>query len=198
MLLCDGWVARAGRGASFDRVEDTRPCRVGILLGASPWLADGRPNLYCRYRIDAAEALFKAGKVQYLIVSGDNGRRDYDEPTWIRDELIRRGVPPARIYRDYAGFRTLDTVLRARDVFGLEESLFISQPFHNERALFLARRHGLAAYAFNARDVDARNGLRTRLREKLARMKAVLDVFVFHTGAKFAGPPVVIGATPPT
>ncbi len=194
VLICDRVVTRAGRDACFATPDQVPHCRVGIVLGAAPNMTDGHVNLFCRNRIDAAAALQKAGRVDYLLISGDNGRKDYDEPTWIRDELIRRGVPASRIYRDYAGFRTLDTVIRARTVFGLDECVFISQRFHNERALYLARHHGLRAWALDAADVAGRDGMRTRLREKLARVAAVLDA-VFNRGPKFQGPPVHIGAT---
>jgi SanA protein len=127
-----------------------------------------------------------------LIVSGDNGSKQYDEPTAMKEDLVRRGVPPDAIYCDYAGFRTLDSIVRAERVFGQRRFMVVSQRFHNERAVFLARRHGLDAEAFDAGDVTGGSGWMTHLREYLARVQAVLDVTLLRTKPRFEGPPVRI------
>lgn len=181
-----------------DSLDDLPHRPAGLVLGCSHKLANGRTNLYFRYRVEAAAAVFHAGKVDYLIVSGDNHREGYDEPTDMRRALIAAGVPDDRIYRDYAGFRTLDSVVRVGKVFGQKDVTVISQRFHNERAIFIARKHGIDAIGFNAPDVAAIGGLRTRMREYLARFKTVLDIRMLNTGPKFLGPRVALGQTPPT
>jgi SanA protein len=192
LLLCEAWVARAAAGRCFDELRDVPEGRVGLVLGCSEHLPDGRGNLYFRRRIEAAAALFHAGKVRALIVSGDNHRADYDEPTAMKAALVLAGVPAERVHCDFAGFRTLDSVLRASAVFGQQSFVVVSQRFHGERAVFLARRHGLDAFAYDAAPVGGAAGLRTRLRETAARAAAVLDVVLLDTQPRFLGPPVEI------
>ena len=162
--------------------------KVGLVLGCSEQVAGGRKNLYFERRIAAAAELFHARKVRYLLVSGDNSRADYDEPGDMQRALIAAGVPASRIVLDYAGFRTLDSVVRAKQVFGLDELIIVSQRFHNERAVYLARAHGIRAYGYDARDVSGSAALRTRLREVVSRLVAVLDVELLHSKPRFGGP----------
>ncbi len=190
-------VARGAAGRVAHATADVAPATAGIVLGTSRLVSNGRSNLFFKHRIEAAAALFHAGKVEYLIVSGNqqNGGRargGYDEPADMRDALIARGVPADRIYRDRAGFRTLDSVLRARDIFGQERAIVISQGFHVERALFLARAHGLEFTGFAAADVPEFYGLRVQAREFAARLAAVFDVAV-NRRAKVGGPMVMLG-----
>jgi SanA protein len=176
------------RGWISESVDATPPHDVGVVLGCSPRVSGGRRNLFFEGRIQAAAQLFHAGKVKHLIVSGDNADRYYDEPTAMKKALIAAGVPAKHITRDFAGFRTLDSVLRARDVFGLSRFVVISQRFHAERAVYLAREHGIEATGFAAADVNGIHAARTRLREIGSRVAAVLDVYVFKTAPKFLGP----------
>lgn len=160
-----------------------------MLLGCSERLSDGRNNLFFQRRIAAAARLFRAGKVDYLLVSGDNSRPGYDEPSDMRRALLAEGVPSSRIVLDYAGFRTLDSVVRAKEVFGLRRFTVISQRFHDLRAVYLARAHGVEAYGYAAADVGGAEGARVRLRELFSRTFALLDVSVFGTRPHFTGPP---------
>ncbi|AAF09774.1 vancomycin high temperature exclusion protein [Deinococcus radiodurans] len=189
VLLPQIVVPLAAWGRTFDRPEDLPARHVGLVLGTSKYLASGRVNRYYLYRIDAAEAAYKAGKVRVLLLSGDNSSVSYDEPTTMKEDLLERGIPAEQLVLDYAGFRTLDSVVRAAEVFGTRQFTLISQPFHNERAIFLARTRGLDAAALNARDVTGRSGLKVQGREVLARVKAVLDV-LRGKGPKFLGEPV--------
>lgn len=165
--------------------------KVGLLLGTSKILKDGRINLYYKFRIDAAVALFKAGKVDFILVSGDNGQEGYDETTTMQNDLIAAGIPANKIFMDYAGFRTLDSILRAKEVFGQVSITVISQPFHNERAVFIANNKGIAAIGFNAEDVHINSGFKTQAREKFARVKMLLDL-AFNKQAKFYGDKIEI------
>ncbi len=178
---------------------DTVPVRkTGLVLGTSPRLKGGWENHYFSHRIAAAAALYKAGKVSYLLVSGDNRRTDYDEPSEMRAALIAQGVPEHAVFCDYAGFTTLDSVIRANKVFQENDFIIISQEFHNQRALYLAQAYGIDAIAFNARDVSLRVGIKTMVREQLARIRAVWDATVFRRQPTFLGPPVIIDATAQT
>src|SRR3954451_18189339 len=137
----------------FDDPKGLPDVDVALVLGAAPIGPEGGPNRYFEYRLDAAAALWHAGKAKYLLVRGDNRRPDYDEPTAMRAGLIKRGVPAAAIYRDFAGVRTRDSVLRARTVFGQRRLVIVRQASHASRAIFRARREGIEAWGLAARDV---------------------------------------------
>ncbi len=188
------WVERASRPWLFAEAERVPHNRVGLVLGTGPTTVRGRPNPYFVGRIQAAAQLYQAGKVEYLLVSGDNSSPYYDEPTAMREALIALGVPAERIYRDYAGFRTLDSVVRAKEVFGEQRFTIISQRFHNERAVFIARRRGLEAIGFNAPGVPE-GWSNTRFREPLARVQMALDLLL-NRQPKYLGEPIRIGVDP--
>jgi SanA protein len=121
----------------FGDLSKIPPNDIGLILGASKYVYNNRINLYFKYRIEAAVLLFKAGKINKILVSGDNGVEGYDEPTDIKNALIDAGIPESCIYLDYAGFRTLDSIVRANKVFGLNQFTIISQKFHNQRAVYI-------------------------------------------------------------
>ena len=160
---------------------------TALLLGAAKITPGGVPNLYFAGRIEAAAALFKAGKIKHILISGDNSRKDYDEPTDMKNALLAHGIPETAITLDYAGFRTLDSVVRAKNVFGKEKFLIITQPGHAERAVYIARKHGIEATAFYAAEpVDYPWLLkRNRSREKFACIAAWLDVNILCRKPKF-------------
>jgi len=167
---------------------------VGLVLGCPPKVANGVPNLYFQRRVRAAARLFHAGKVEYLLLSGDNSEASYNEPQAMMDALLERGVPLDRLVLDYAGFRTLDSIVRAKEVFGLDRVVIVSQEFHNRRALFLARRSGIEATGYNAVDIERSLTAKMRWREFAARVKAFADIYILGTEAKFLGDPIEIGA----
>ena len=185
-------VARAAKGRTYSDVELIPHRRVGLVLGCPKQLSNGVPNLFFRNRIAAAAELYRHGKVDYLIVSGDNRVHGYDEPTDMKDALLDKGVPADRIYLDYAGFRTLDSVVRAKQIFGQDTITVISQRFHNQRAIFLASHRGIDAIGFNAPEVEFRYSFKTRCREQFAKVKAVLDIYLFRKQPHFLGQKVVI------
>lgn len=189
---CEWWVERSAEGRCFDAVEGVPEAPVAVVLGTSERLADGRANLFFLPRMEAAAALFKAGRVKALIVSGDNGTQGYDEPTDMKRVLMQMGVPAEKVVCDYAGFRTLDSVVRAKEVFGQQRVIFVSQRFHNARAIYLARAFGIEAYGLDAKDVPLALSVKTFLREKLACVKAVLDVKVLGTKPRFLGEKVMV------
>ena len=191
VLLIDHYVSRSVYQRLYNESYRIPRVRVGLLLGTSKYLSNGQANLYYQYRIDAAVMLFRTGKIRYILVSGDNAHRSYDEPQMMRNDLIELGVPKEKIYLDFAGFRTLDSVVRAKEIFGQDSLIIISQKFHNERALYLAKKFGIEAYAFNAKDVDRYYGFKTMVREKLARIKMIIDIIV-GTQPKFLGEKIEI------
>ena len=160
IYICNKTIDNAAAGKLYSRVQDIPPNKVALLLGTSKYLAGGNINLYYDYRIKAAIQLFKAGKIQYIIVSGDNSTKSYNEPQQMQEDLMAAGIDSSRIYLDYAGFRTFDSMVRLREIFGQDSVTVISQPFHNERALYIASKEGITAIGFNAKDVNRNAGLR--------------------------------------
>lgn len=172
---------------------DAVPMRdAALLLGTSPSTRTGRTNPFFERRIEAAVALLRSDRVRVVVVSGDNSHHSYNEPAAMRRALMERGVPPDRIVEDFAGFRTLDSVIRMNAVFGQDRFIVVSQRFHVERALFLAAAHGIDAIGFSAGDPGGSALLPVRLREYGARVKAVLDAYLLRTGPRFLGEPVPI------
>jgi len=175
----------------FGDIESIPENKVGLLLGTSKLLKSGQLNPYFINRIIAAEELFKSGKIQNILISGDNSRKDYNEPQDMKDELIKRGIPEEKIYLDYAGFRTFDSVYRMNAIFGQNSFTIISQKFHNQRAIYIANALGLNAVGYNAKDVDTYSGSKTKLREKFARVKVFIDLLI-NKKPKFLGEKIVI------
>lgn len=163
-----------------------------LVLGTARTLANGQPNRFFSYRINAAAQVYHAGKCRKIVVSGDNRHTHYNEPADMKQSLIAQGVPASAIICDYAGGRTLDSVARFHAVFGQSSGIVISQQFHNERAIYLARHYQMTLTGFNALDVDAYNAFKTRFREMFSRTLAVLDVELFHSEPRHYGEPVKI------
>lgn len=179
--------AWAGRGALHDDLEDVPKRSVGLVFGTTNKIGK-RDNLYFNYRMEAAAALWKAGKVEILLVSGDNRNKYYNEPVLMREALIALGVPADKVVCDFAGLRTLDSVVRAKKVFEVPDVTFISQRFQNERAAYIAKANGMKFSGYNARDVGVGAGFRTKVREALARVKMWLDVNILDTQPRHLGP----------
>jgi SanA protein len=192
VLLLNYKVKHDVKESMYDNITETPSKKVGLLLGTAKYVKGGWINLYYTHRITAAVELYKAGKIEYILISGDNGSESYDEPTLMREDLMAAGIPESAIYLDYAGFRTLDSVVRCKRIFGELDILVISQQFHNERAVYIARAKGMQAIGYNAQDVNAKYGFKTRIREYLARTKMFLDIW-FGKEPKFLGEEIQIG-----
>lgn len=185
VYVCDTIIKDNAKGKLYSSIDDIPYRKVGLLLGTAKYTKrPGFNNPYYVNRIKAATDLMKAGKIKYLIISGDNGRPEYNEPEMMREDLIKAGIDSSRLYPDYAGFRTFDSVVRLKEVFGQDSVTVISQLFHNERALYLASKEGIVANGFNAKDRPGGEGF--YLREKLARVKVFVD-YLIATKPKFLG-----------
>jgi len=186
-------IAKASQGKTYSHINTIDKNRVGVVLGTAKYYKEGGINLYFKYRIDATVELYKNDKIDFILVSGDNSTQSYNEPKNFKNELIKRGIPEEVIFLDYAGFRTLDSMVRAQAIFDLDRFTVISQQFHNERAIYLASKNGMEVIGYNAKDVGGRNGLKVKLREYFARTKAFLDV-IFNVEPKFYGKKIEIKA----
>ena len=179
IIGCYMYVKYTSNGLTYRNINDIPYNKVGVVLGTNPISRySGRRNPYYDYRIEAAVALYNAGKVERILISGDNRHKSYSEPDLMKTDLVKAGIPEQHIYLDFAGFRTLDTIVRAKKVFGLDEFTIISQKFHNERAICLAKWQEISAIGFNARDVSVRAGLKVHIRECLSRVKLIIDMLI--------------------
>jgi len=193
IYYCSKKIDEAAIGKTYTDVAAIPYHKVGLLLGTGKYLSNGNINPYYQYRIDASIQLFKAGKIKYLVISGDNSKKDYNEPEMMRSDMMIAGIDSSLIYLDYAGFRTFDSMIRLRDIFGQVDVTIISQQFHNERAIYIASREGINSIGFNARDVSKHFGFKVRMREKLARVKVFVD-YLINTKPKFLGKRIEIPA----
>ena len=175
----------------YENTDKLPTNKTGLLLGTIKQLKNGKQNRYYTYRIQAAVQLFNEKKVKYILISGDNSRKNYDEPTQMKNDLMDKGIPEKNIYLDYAGFRTFDSVVRAKEVFGQDSFTIISQKFHNQRAIYIAHKKGISAIAFNARNVNKYASLKTTIREYFARVKVFIDLAV-NKQPKFLGKKIEI------
>ena len=185
-LYCNRTIGEC-RQYCYDDLNAVPTYETGLLLGTAKTTPSGKPNLYFSARIDAATALYHAGKIKHILISGDNSRKNYNEPQDMKISLLSRGVPGSAITLDYAGFRTLDSVLRSKNVFQKSSMLIITQPGHAERAIYISRKNDIQASAFLAAEPLQYKWLieRNRKREKLACIAAWLDVNILRRRPKF-------------
>ena len=186
--LLDRYISYTSDRNIYTEIKELPQKKAALLLGTAKYVAKGKKNYFYVYRIRAAVALWKAGKVKAILVSGDNETKYYNETARMQKDLIAAGVPKKYIALDYAGFRTLDSVVRAEAIFDLEDYIIISQQFHLERALFIAKAKGQKVIGFAAKDIAGTKAANRMIeREYLARIKAFLDVYILHTEPRFYG-----------
>jgi SanA protein len=176
----------------YQDIETIPAKKIGLVLGTSRTGRGSNLNPFYKHRIAAAVALYNAGKIRYVLVSGDNSTKNYDEPTSMKLDLVANGVPDSVIFLDYAGFSTMASIIRCKKVFNETDITIISQQFHNERAIYLALANNMTAVGYNANDVRGKYGWRTRIREYLARVKVHLDIW-FSKEPYFLGDEITIG-----
>lgn len=170
----------------YSDIQSIQQKDVAVVLGTSHYLANGYENEFFKKRIDAAAELYFHHKVKKILVSGDNSLTSYNEPREMCNALIAKGVCEEDIYLDYAGFRTFDSMIRARDVFGLNSFIVVSQQFHCERAIYIAQSKGMDVTGYIAADPVAVS-YKTYLREYPARVNAFLDCYILRTKPHFLG-----------
>ncbi|MFE7561956.1 vancomycin high temperature exclusion protein [Kitasatospora sp. NPDC057500] len=176
------WLAAGDRVGT---VASAPPAPVAVVFGAG--LFDGRPSPYLAHRLDAAVELYGAGKVQAILVTGDNGRTGYDETDAMRGYLIEHGVPEVRVVGDYAGFDTWDSCTRAHRIFGVDRAVLVSQDFHVRRALALCEAAGIESYAVGVPEARNATWLYGGFREIPGAGKAALNAWL-RPDPLFLGP----------
>ena len=187
ILALDFWVGSFGNGRIYHQIDETPARRTGLVLGTSKYI--GRTlNLYYSYRIESALKLYQQNKVDILLLSGDNAHRSYNEPWTMRQDMLKAGVPEQHIVLDYAGFRTLDSVVRAKKVFDADKFTLVTQAFHCDRALFIADHANIDAICFAVPSPEGNANYKLRFREIFARVKAVLDIYILNEQPKYLGP----------
>ena len=186
ILLANLWVFFSVEDLCYNSTKEIPKRKVGLILGTSKG-TEKYPNYYFKYRVEAAAELFHADKIDLILASGDNSRIEYNEPQDMKNALVKLGVPDSVIFLDYAGFRTFDSMYRAKAIFGLSSFTVISQKFHNERAIFIARNLGIDAIGFNAQDLGGSNKRYMIFREAIARTAAVGDLYIWFKKPHFLG-----------
>jgi len=192
VMMIDGYISSFAAPYIVEEWYQLPANKCGLLLGTSKYRVQGGINPYFSERLDAAAVLYHSGRIKYIIASGDNSELSYNEPRTMMAGLKDRGIPAENIFLDYAGFRTLDSIVRAREIFGQDSVTVISQRFHNERAVYIGRSHGISVYGFNADDSDEISDISVRMREVLARFKAFIDVKIIMEQPKFLGDKIII------
>ena len=185
MMVCNQIVVNNAKGKVFSDIDSIEYNKVGLLLGTTPQARIGRiTNAFFTYRIDAAEELYKAGKIEKILISGDENSLDgVNETECMKDSLVARGIPASDIILDGKGYRTLNSIINANKTFGLKSFTIISQQFHNERAIYQAEHLGLdieGIQAYNAEMPKSRRAFLTTIREYLARVKMFIDLIFFE------------------
>lgn len=186
-IMSNIWVVRSTRDQVLSAYDELPDHRVALVLGTSHKTTAGQPNQFFEKRMDTAAQLYKIGKIDHFILSGDNRSKFYNEPVAMRKALINRGIPVLAITLDFAGLRTLDSVVRSKEIFGQHKIIIITQPFHSYRALFISDYYQIEAVAVVASEPDIEVSFKVRIREYFARTKAVLDLYILKTSPRFLG-----------
>jgi SanA protein len=184
-------ITKTGNLYCYNSIDSIPHNHCGLVLGTSKYLWNGKRNIYYTNRIKAAVELYNHNKIDFIIVSGDNRNRNYNEPITMYNDLIQSGIPYKKIILDYAGFRTLDSVVRGKEIFGQNKFTIISQSFHNQRAIYIARKKGIEAIAFNTEDASGEHAFKVQAREVGARMLVFFDLLTSKQ-PHFLGEKVII------
>lgn len=192
LVTCNIWVVQSTRNRVYSDLDHLPEHRVALVLGTSHKTVGGGSNLFFEKRMETAARLYHLGKIDHFILSGDNSTLYYNEPRAMQKALIARGVPASAITLDYAGLRTLDSVVRSKEIFGQQKITIITQPFHSYRAIFISNYYDIDAVAMVADEPDLAYSFKVLFREYFARAKAVLDLYVLKTDPRYLGEKVHI------
>ena len=187
VVITNIWVVTSTADKVFSDYHLLPNNPVALVLGTSNKLTDGSPNPYFENRIRTAATLYKSGKVTHFILSGDNRSVYYNEPMEMKKALIKEGVPDSVITLDLAGLRTLDSVVRSKEIFGQDRITIITQPFHCYRALFISQFYHIDAVAIQAIEPSPEAMVKVYLREYFARTKAIIDLYLLRTSPQYLG-----------
>ncbi len=187
LLSLDYWISYNASNRIYHSVADTPKREIGLVLGTSKYIGKTL-NSYYTYRINAAQELFYNNKINALLLSGDNAHRSYNEPWTMKRDMLKAGIPENNIYLDYAGFRTLDSIIRAKEVFNADKFTIITQGFHCERALFISQFYNIDAICLAVKSPEGFDNYKIRFREVFARVKAFIDIYILKQQPKFLGP----------
>ena len=189
LLICcaNWWVIKSTEAKVITDIKLLNGQSVALVLGTSNKLRNGSANPYFENRIKAAAELFREHKVSHFILSGDNRSKYYNEPIEMKKALVLLGVPDSVITLDYAGLRTLDSIVRSKEIFGQDKILIITQPFYSYRALFISNFYNIDAVALVTRESTSEAPFKVYIREYFARTKAVLDLYILNTPPRHLG-----------
>ena len=187
IILANLWVVTKTSSKLYSELEEIEESKLALVLGTSKYTVEGGINRYFRNRMLAAAELYHAGKVRHILVSGDNRTVYYNEPKTMMEELVELGIPQEDITLDYAGLRTLDSIIRCKEVFGQDNFIIVTQGFHNHRALFISQYYGINAIGYTARNIGIMESYSVVFREYLARPLALIDLYILKTPPKFLG-----------
>lgn len=187
VVVANVWIVESTASKVFSTYDSLTNHPVALVLGTSHLLMSGAPNPFFDNRMETAAKLYKNGKIKHFIVSGDNRTKYYNEPFEMKKALIKLGVPSDAITLDYAGLRTLDSIVRSKEIFGQEEITIITQAYHSYRAIFISDYYGIDAVAYVAQETTTLETEKVHWREYLARAKAILDLYVLKTAPRHLG-----------
>ena len=187
VLLADLSISLSTSSQLYKNIEMLPSQETALVLGTSKYIRRTL-NPYYQYRIDAAIELYKQNKVTHFLLSGDNAHRSYNEPWTMKRDLLKAGIPEENITLDYAGFRTLDSVQRATQIFDANSLTIVTQKFHCQRAVFIANHFSMDTVCLVVPSPTGWANTKIRVREILARTKALLDLYIFNVQPKFLGP----------
>lgn len=187
LAIANLWVVLSTQEQLYNQALELPDNDVALVLGTSSRLSDGAPNPYFILRMERAAELYKKGKVKHILVSGDNRTKYYNEPQKMKEALMKMGVPAADITLDYAGLRTLDSIIRGKKIFGQEKITIVTQKFHAYRALFISNYYDIEAVAMATDKLPSDMSVSVRLREIMARPLAIWDLYIVKKEPKFLG-----------
>ena len=187
IVISNFWMIVTTYPRVYEEVSSLPHKRLGLVLGTTNKLKSGDANPYFTGRIETVAKLYKEGKIDHILLSGDNRTKYYNEPAKMKEALLKENIPEEAITLDYAGFRTLDSVVRCKQIFGQNEVIIVTQLVHSDRALFISDYHNLDAIAMAAQKVKFPDSMRTSLREIIARPLAIIDLFILKRKPKLLG-----------